>query len=271
MPITGSPDERLEGATSAGLKPGSLTLDDERTRPDSPDAPTFQHHLARYEFLLPMIRPSDDILETGCGTGYGSRMMSDRSRSVVAIDYSVAALEYARERYSAPNLTYLTMNCQRLEFADACFDLVVSFEVFEHLEAPEDYLRECRRVLRPGGRLVLSTPNRSSWDIHMRSIGAAYEYHVNMVDLRGLKRQLGEFFPRVEICSQWRRGNALHRALRALDVWNLRLRLVPAAKREKLQHAMGVPGGRTVRSTDWAFTRSQRRQANHFLAICEKS
>jgi len=252
------------------VKPGTTTLDDERTYPETPDVPTFQHHLARYEFLLPMVRQTDDILETGCGAGYGSHMLSERARSVVAIDYSPAALEYARERFHAPNLAHLLMNCHRLAFSDGSFDLVVSFEVFEHLEAPEEYLSECRRVLRAGGRLVLSTPNRSSWDIHMRSIGRDYEYHVNMQDLKGLRRQLQKFFSSVEIYSQWRRGNTLHRALRALDVWNLRLRLFPARQREKLQQAMGVPSGGTVRSSDWVFTRSQRRQANHFVALCRK-
>ena len=259
----------MEGAEQAP-KPVTTTLDDERTYPETPDVPTFQHHLARYEFLLPMVRTNDEILETGCGAGYGSCMLSHRARSVVAIDYSPAALRYARERYSAPNLTHLLMNCHSLGFADASFDLVVSFEVFEHLEQPDTYLGECRRVLRPGGRLVLSTPNRSSWDIHMRSIGTEYEYHVNMQDLPGLRSLLARHFSSVEIYSQWRRGNALHRVLRALDVWNLRLRLVPARRREQMQQAMGVPSGAAVKASDWVFTRSQRRQANHFVAICRK-
>ena len=250
------------------MKPASLTLDDERTFPETPDVPTFQHHLARYEFVLPMVQQSDEVLETACGTGYGSRMLSEKARSVVAIDYSLAALHYARERFAAPNLSHLLMNCHRLGFADQSFDLIVSFEVFEHLEDPQRYLSECRRVLRPGGRLVLSTPNRSAWDLHMRSIGSQYEYHVNMQNLRGLQNLLARFFHSVVIYSQWRKGNALHRALRALDVWNLRLRLVPAQKRESLQRAMGVPSGSTVKSSDWVFTRSQRRQANHFVAVC---
>lgn len=252
------------------MKPQSVTLNDERTYPETPDVPTFQHHLARYEFALPMIRESDEVLETACGTGYGAQMLSERARSVVAVDYSVAALEYARQHHSAPNLAHLLMDCHRLGFASGSFDLVVSFEVFEHLEQPELYLSECRRVLRPGGRLMLSTPNRSSWDIHMRSIGTDYEFHVNMQDLNGLQTLLSRFFPSVAIYSQWRRGNALHRAIRALDVWNLRLRLVPARKREQLQRVMGVPGGHAVKSSDWVFTQSQRRQANHFVAICGK-
>lgn len=257
-------------ARKHALKPGTTTLEDERTYPETPDVPTFQNHLARYEFLLPRVRPTDEILETGCGAGYGAHMLSERVRSVVAIDYSHSALSYARERFHAPNLTHLLMNCHRLAFSNESFDLVVSFEVFEHLEEPEVYLNECSRVLRPGGRLVLSTPNRSSWEIHMRSIGADYEYHVNMQDLKGLESGLARFFPEVEIYSQWRCGSALHRALRALDVWNLRLRLVPAQKRERLQQSMGVPGAGTVKSSDWVFTRSQRRQANHFVAICRK-
>jgi len=164
----------------------------------------------------------------------------------------------------------MLMNCHRLGLASGSFDWVVSFEMFEHLEEPAKYLAECHRVLRSGGRLILSTPNRAPWEIHMRSIHMTNEFHINMVDLPQLRRLLGKVFPSIEIHSQWRRGNALHRTLRALDVFNLRLRLVPAAKREKLQLALGVPGGSELKSQDWVFTRSQRRQANHFVAICRK-
>jgi SAM-dependent methyltransferase len=249
-------------------KPASVTWDDERTHPETPDQGTFQHHLARYEFALRQMRRGEAVLDTGCGVGYGTFMLAKKARETLGVDYSMPALARARERYAAPHLSYARMDCQRLALRSGSFDLVVSFEMFEHLEHGEDYLRECHRVLRPGGRLILSTPNRAAWEIHMRSIQVENEFHVNMVDLRQLRRALTPLFSKVDILGQRRRGSRLHSFLRALDIWNLRLRLVPPQRRERMQRAMHVPAGDVARGEDWIFDRSQLRQCNHFIAIC---
>lgn len=251
-------------------KPISVTWDDERTHPDTPDQGTFQHHLARYEFALTQMRGGERVLDTGCGVGYGAKMLASKAALVSGVDYSGPALEYAVHRYSASNLHYARMDCGQLALRSNSFEFIVSFEMFEHLEHSDDYLRECRRVLVPGGRLILSTPNRAAWEIHMRSIQVENEFHVNMVDLAQLRRALRPHFSRVEVFGQRRRGNRLHGWLRALDVWNLRLRLVPAARREGIQRAMSVPAGEVAKGEDWIFEKSQLRQCNHFVAICTK-
>jgi len=252
------------------MKPQSLVLDDERTYPETPDHATFQHHLARYEFAVAQMRPGERVLETGCGAGYGAHLLAQKARFVLGVDYSPAAIEYARGRYRDANLAFAVMNCHRLALADGQFDRIVSFEMFEHMERPLDYLRECARLLRPGGELLLSTPNRSAWEVHMRSIEARYEFHINMVDLRQLRRQLSSSFRRFKIYGQRRRGNRLYSLLRGLDVWNLRLRFFSAARRERLQESFGVPGGEKASGLDWVFSRTQLRQCNHFVAICRR-
>jgi len=255
---------------SARSKPKSVTLDDERVLPDSADRATFLAHLARYEFVLPMIKPCNDVLETACGAGYGTHRISQHAHSVVAIDYSPLALTYARERYAAPNLHYLQMDCHRLAFANAAFDLVVSFEVFEHLERPHEYAAECARVLRPGGRLVLSTPNRAAWELHMSSIQQEYEFHSSMVNVDELRACLQPQFSSVQLYGQRRRGGQLYSLLRALDPWNLRLRLFPPKARGQLQRQMGVATPEQKQTGAWVFSKSQLRQCNHFVAVCTR-
>jgi SAM-dependent methyltransferase len=248
----------------------TTTLDDERTWPGTADRATFVSHVARYRFALQWVQPQYDLLETGCGTGYGTNMLAERARSVVGVDYSPVALAYAVGNFCRPNLTFLRMDCHRLGFADRSFDGIVSFEVFEHLEDQKAYLAECRRVLRTGGFLLLSTPNHTTTTIHMNSIGMRNDFHVGEVDLPQLRALLRGEFERSELYGQRRRGNRFYSMLRALDVWNLRLRLVGNRKREQIQKAMGVAVGPAAVEDDWTFARSQLRQSNHFLALCWK-
>lgn len=258
-------------ASATKHKPASVTLDDERVVPGHSDPGTYSAHLARYEFLLPQVRSDEIILETACGSGYGTALLAQRARRVVGVDYSQAALDFAAKQHARCNLEYLRMDVHRLAFPAESFDRVVSFEVFEHLEEPDRYLAECSRVLRPGGTLVLSTPNAAAWNVHMQSIGQEYEFHINMVDLDTLRRFLSRHFAMCEIYGQRRRGSAIYAVLRGLDVFNLRLRFVRPQQREKMQAAMGVDTGTQVRAASWAFTRSQLRQCNTFLAICTKA
>ncbi|NDQ56858.1 MAG: class I SAM-dependent methyltransferase [Acidipila sp.] len=252
-------------------KPKSQTLDDERPRPDSPDQATYQHHLARYRFALGQMRGGERVLDAGCGTGYGSHVLRAKARSVLGVDYSHLAMNYAKRRYEGAGIYYAVMDCQNLACDSEAFDLVISFEVFEHMEDPDGFLRECVRVLKPGGRLILSTPNTITTDIHMSSIGMENPFHVNNHDKRSLQRILARHFSAVDLYGQRRRGNRMYSLLRSLDIFNLRLRLLSNSKRKRVQRSFGVPVGDQAVADSWLFKRSQIDQANALVAVCCKS
>lgn len=252
-------------------KPVSVTLDDERPRPDSPDQATFRHHLARYEFALRFIEPHFEVLETACGTGYGSQLLAGKARRVLATDYSAVAIEYARHRYPAPTLEYAVLDCNHLAALHAQFDCIVSFEVLEHLAAQKRYLQACWDILRPGGLLLISTPNHSTASIHMQSIGQKNDFHIGELDLATFRKLLQSVFPQHILYGQRRKGNSLYSTIRAMDIWNLRLRLISNERREKIQGQLGVAHGAATSPSDWVFKKTQLRQANNFLAVCRKA
>src|SRR6185437_10037544 len=99
-----------------------------------------------------------DVLEAGCGEGYGADLIAGRARRVIGLDYDESAVAHVRARY--PRVEMLHGNLAELPLPDAAVDVVVNFQVIEHLWDQGQFVRECRRVLRPSGLLMVSTPNR---------------------------------------------------------------------------------------------------------------
>jgi len=152
---------------------GGIDLPDtgERTHPPKPgERPSlwWTRHLARYEFAARQASLGARVLDDGCGTGYGTALLAERLRgTTVGVDVSEDAIGFARGSFASPDVRFEVADAARLPFEDAVFELVVSVEVVEHLERQEAYLDEARRVLVPGGTLVLTTPN-GTW---MREAG----------------------------------------------------------------------------------------------------
>jgi SAM-dependent methyltransferase len=138
----------------------TTVFDDERSNRIDPQMLEVCHrdHLERYAFALDFA-PGKRILDIGCAFGYGSAKLAAVAQDVQAIDLYEEAVQSAMQQYQRPNLRFSIMDGCNLQFPDASFDMVVSFEVIEHVEKPQAFLHEIRRVLRPGGIAVLSTPN----------------------------------------------------------------------------------------------------------------
>jgi ubiquinone/menaquinone biosynthesis C-methylase UbiE len=127
----------------------------ERVIPDFPDE-NFQNHLKVYKFVR-QFSANKDVLDSGCGTGYGTTHLAEVAKSVVGVDISKDALRWARKRY--PNIDYRQMDVHHLEFSDNSFDFVVSTENFEHLSYQKRHVSELARVTRPDGLVLLASPN----------------------------------------------------------------------------------------------------------------
>jgi SAM-dependent methyltransferase len=132
-----------------------------RERADPRDRSRLTHdefeHLARYRWAAGLL--SGDVLDAACGTGFGSAILAGGGARVVGIDRDGPAVAIARRR--APGARFEVAPIPPLPFGDAGFDGAVSFETLEHIADDAGFLSELHRVLRPGGRLLLSTPNRA--------------------------------------------------------------------------------------------------------------
>jgi SAM-dependent methyltransferase len=157
-----------------------LPLTGERTVPGlAEENYWFRRHEVVYERLAS--RCTDrDVLEAGCGEGYGADLIADVARRVIGLDYDESAVAHVRARY--PRVEMLHGNLAELPLADGTVDVVVNFQVIEHLWDQGQFVAECLRVLRPGGVLLMSTPNRITFSpgrdtpinpFHTRELNAA--------------------------------------------------------------------------------------------------
>jgi SAM-dependent methyltransferase len=173
-----------------------MAFADERLVPGEAVEASLQEHVARYRFARDRVRGR--VLDVACGTGYGTAMLQ-----AVGVDVSLDALRFAR-RYPA---AYVAADAIRLPFG-RIFDAVVSFETLEHLPDPERFVAECRRVLKPGGLFLVSTPNRELWS--PRSPKPLQRHHVREFNRREFLQVLRPF--NVQLFGQLvltRRGAAL--------------------------------------------------------------
>ncbi|MDQ3156399.1 MAG: class I SAM-dependent methyltransferase [Actinomycetota bacterium] len=116
----------------------------------------FRRHEVVYLRLAGLVA-GKDVLEAGCGEGYGAHLLAGHAKSLHALDYDECATGHVRAAY--PDVPVLRGNLVQLPYADASFDTVVSLQTIEHLWNQEAFIAECLRVLRPGGTIVVSTPN----------------------------------------------------------------------------------------------------------------
>ncbi|WIX79027.1 class I SAM-dependent methyltransferase [Amycolatopsis carbonis] len=144
--------------TNAATRAEALHLTGERTVPGIPEENYwFRRHEAAYVALLPHCAGAT-VLEAGCGEGYGAGLIAKTARRVLALDYDVPTTEHVARRY--PDVAVARANLAYLPLSGESVDVVANFQVIEHLWDQDGFLAECFRVLRPGGKMLVTTPNR---------------------------------------------------------------------------------------------------------------
>ena len=166
-PATAGSAPTIAGTTACESAPepappvtgSDLTLTGERTLPGiDVENYWFRRHEAAYLAAVRWLTRPSQVLEAGMGEGYGAALLAAAGHEVTGIDYDAVTVRHAARRY--PQLRVIRGNVVALPFPNASFDAVVSLQVIEHLWDQPGFVAECARVLRPGGTLVISTPNR---------------------------------------------------------------------------------------------------------------
>jgi len=134
----------------------------------SSDNPIHQRLLQAYYLAKEYIK--GDVLEIGCGEGRGLSLLANDATTYTAIDKIQEVIDKLSKEY--PKVKFIQTNIPPLgDLADNSFDVVISFQVIEHIKKDKEYLKEIHRVLKPGGKAIITTPNikmtlsRNPWHI----------------------------------------------------------------------------------------------------------
>jgi SAM-dependent methyltransferase len=159
----------------------------------------YLEHLTTYKFSINYIKDKK-VLDFGCGSGYGTALISKYCSQAIGVDISSDAIAYAKETNHNSKLSFFEIReveKSPLPFPDASFDTVLSFQVIEHIKDPQVYIEEIYRVLKPGGQIIIATPEREkrlfsfqkSWNV----------WHVKEYSKKQLYELLNEHFSNVKM------------------------------------------------------------------------
>jgi ubiquinone/menaquinone biosynthesis C-methylase UbiE len=172
----------------------------ERVIPGQVNDDLWSEHVARYAFARRYVQ-GKRVLDAGCGTGYGSAELAQSAAAVTGVDIAPDAIEYARASYPLPGLRFIESSCAAVPFPADSFDLVIAFEVIEHLPDFRAFLDESARVLTREGLFIVSSPNKRYY-AETRAETGPNPFHEHEFEAEELVRELERVFPNVRLLLQ---------------------------------------------------------------------
>lgn len=119
-------------------------------------------HLHRYYSALPLVT-GKTVLDIASGEGYGSDLLASQASQVYGVDIASDAVQHAAGKYVRHNLEFRVGSCAQIPLPDHSIDVIVSFETLEHHDQHEESMAEFKRVLRPGGTVLISSPDKRNY------------------------------------------------------------------------------------------------------------
>ncbi|MFQ3661411.1 MAG: class I SAM-dependent methyltransferase [Chloroflexaceae bacterium] len=216
--------------------------------------------LARYHAVKPYI--CGDILDVGCGRGYGFDVLQSLDGTRTGLDISLQFLREAQRKYASVSLVQATG--ELLPFRSRSFDTIIAFEVIEHLDDDVAFLNELKRLIRPGGVIALSTPNR------IVSSGGNKQplnpFHVREYTAEEFRSLLRASFSDVILTGQHeirKVGSSRNRLVDSIPIqWKY---LLPS----HIQGVISVLIRPPLQISDCQFTGEDLQSSHTFLAVCK--
>lgn len=186
-----------ESTTGIGTppQPPDLEYTGERIVPGKTLAPLFREHEERYVFAGQYVE-ARKVLDVACGTGIGTHYLSKAGAACCyGVDIDERAIDYARAAYEG--CVFLSGDATDVPLPSKSVDVVVSFETIEHVRDQRKFLEECRRVLRPRGWMICSTPNRAIYRWQ-----GCNPFHVRELTPEEFQHLMASYFQDLELFTQ---------------------------------------------------------------------
>jgi len=155
-------------------------------------------HLHRYGIALDLCS-GKVVLDIACGEGYGTNLIASKAEKAIGVDIDLEAVDAARKKYKKDNLEYHQGSANRIPCKDNFFDVVVSFETIEHHTMHKEMMTEIKRVLKPDGFLLISTPDKL---VYTDKKKIKNKYHVKELYKEEFRSLLSSYFSNVELFKQ---------------------------------------------------------------------
>lgn len=193
--------------TSERVQPGSF--------PSIEDYLVYLRHEAAYRFALTILSREMTVLDVGCGEGYGTAMLSGKCLEITGLDTDRKTIERASTKYERSGCQFHRFNGISLPAEPGSVDVITCFQVIEHVADVPGFLAELKRVLKPGGQLLITTPNRllrllpgeKPWN----------PFHLREYDPDGLRNELLPFSPEIRLSGINANGRAREIELRRVS------------------------------------------------------
>lgn len=220
----------------------------------------YERHKFTYFFATQYVE-NKQVLDVGCGTGYGCKILAEKAYFVYGIDYNFDALKYCREFFSAPNICYSQMDSNCLSFGKSSFDVEVTFQVIEHMSDVNAFLRELKRVVKPGGYIIISTPNRPK-PLRSKSVNPFHENEMDFEDFQDLMETHFTIFQVFNV--QYDSNNWFRTIVQGLPIYKLGIHLKRKSPVKKIANRM-------LNLSKFKVTEKNCESAMDFLAVCDNS
>lgn len=167
------------------------------------------NHLHRYLFAVEFCK-GKRVLDLGCGEGYGPNILASVAKEVVGIDIDETTVNHAHNKYTRSNLKFLCGSVIDVPIHNQKYDVIVSFELLEHIDNHDQYIAEVKRLLANDGLFIVSTPNKT---IYTDEPNAINPYHKKELYLNEFTALLNENFTYSRILGQ--------RSFTGSNIWSI--------------------------------------------------
>ena len=159
---------------------------------------TMLEHLHRYAITMQLVK-GKKVLDIACGEGYGTNLLAKSATHVTGIDIDTTTIEKARKKYNAPNLSFESGSLLQIPAKAESYDIVTCFETLEHVSDHPLAFTELKRVMVPGGILIISTPEKAEYS---DKVGYKNPFHQKELYGNEFKELVKRFFKFTFFCKQ---------------------------------------------------------------------